>query len=135
MIRRTAAIALGAILLGACQTGDDTVAGVRLYRYGAQAGLPTALQSGVLRIHDGCTFLEAEGGSQSLILWPSAARLEAVGSSVVVSLSGVSAGNGDGVQLGGGEYRSTIDAEKLVGAISDRCATATYWLASTLARS
>jgi hypothetical protein len=130
-----AVIALVASLaVAACQDRTDIVGGVTIYRYPTQAGVPTALVNGVLRIQDGCTFVELAPSTLALVLWPADARLDGSDARVRVSLGGMSAGDGESVRLGGGEYSTRADAERLVGPIAERCVAPTYWLASTITR-
>ncbi len=132
---RVAALAIvAAALLAACG-GSLTAGGVTLLRYGLMTGSPAALTSGTLRFLDGCAILEDidQNGAPVgvVILWPPTTDLRVIEGQLKVVVGDVAATDGDGIQLGGGEYTDQAWVEHLVGEVG-KCRSDRYWLASTM---
>ena len=133
MRRASIAIVLATFVV-ACG-GTLTLGGVRILRYGPQAGSPAALASGTLRFLDGCVILENldPNGAPTgqVILWPPGTDLRLIGGQIYVVVGDVHATDGDKVTLGGGEYSDQAWVEHLVGDVG-RCRSDLYWLASEM---
>ena len=125
-------LATTALLMAAC-SGPLTVGGVSILRYGPQAGRPTALATGTLRIEEGCTTIDFGEPTPSMILWPPGTSLTIVEGRVHVVSDGVTAADGDPISLGGGQYDDQAFVESLVGPVGP-CRADLYWLGYDLRR-
>jgi hypothetical protein len=131
-MRPIAALVLATLLAGC--GGSITTDGVTIYRYGPMTGSPAALTTGTLRFLDGCTIVEnIVGGAPvgRLILWPPQTTFVHADGDLRLALGSHSAGDGDWVQLGGGEETDQAWVEHLVGDVG-RCKSDVYWLAGSM---
>jgi hypothetical protein len=127
---RTAAVAGVAVLLFAACGASPHLASY------SDLGIdsPTGLQRGTLVEDHGCLLLdESPSHSRWLVLWPRSYKLD--GPSILDGDGHVVSKVGDGVELGGGEYRDA-DMDFLKTRfrvdVSDSCRSPTYWLETTL---